>query len=40
MIDLASALTNQTAGIAGDVQDIYTFEKNISQVALFLFILL
>jgi hypothetical protein len=32
MIDLATALTNETTQIQTDVMDIYTFEKNISQV--------
>ncbi len=32
MIDLATLLTNNTSAIQADVQDIYAFEKNISQV--------
>jgi membrane metallo-endopeptidase-like protein 1 len=31
MIDLATLLTNNTSAIQADVQDIYAFEKNISQ---------
>ena len=34
MTDLASALTNETSTIDNDVCDMYTFEKNISQVIL------
>ena len=32
MKDLATALTNETSAIDGDVADMYTLEKNISQV--------
>ncbi len=32
MTDLATALANDTRQIQTDVLDIYTFEKNISQV--------
>jgi hypothetical protein len=32
MINLASALTNDTSAIQADVSNIYAFEKNISQV--------
>jgi len=37
MFDLASALTNVSSPeiIQADVQDIYAFEKNISQVIFF-----
>ncbi len=36
MTDLASALTNDTSAIQADVQEIYAFEKNISQVIEFI----
>jgi hypothetical protein len=32
MVDLASALTNETSMIEQDVRDIYEFEKEISKV--------
>lgn len=36
MRDLAMALANDTTMVEQDVKDMYAFEKNLAQVALFL----